>query len=235
MFQTFVFSDVPYFLASSKKWIWNVGKLKVPSWWGSFSYVETCSLSTGWFYEQVCIWILGAWTEYYTNGVWNLVANVKQLHLGHLKSQITFHPFFLLYDNYTLHHSYYKTTKTDREKDSKLLENIKTKGCGHSNLFQEKFYFHEITIIYNYEKRDYIYTRSYDNQILSYNWFISASTSKRNSFENKTPFLKWINGSINILSQKRREKCEDQLISVESHVVNIQSGRIFKDWSLDLQ
>ena len=39
-------------------------------------------------------------------------------------------------------------------------------------------------------KKHYIYIRSYDNQILSYNWFISASKSKRNSFKNKTLFLK---------------------------------------------
>ena len=38
------------------------------------------------------------------------------LQLRHLKSQITFHPFVLLYNNYTLHHSYKKRTKTDREK-----------------------------------------------------------------------------------------------------------------------
>ena len=71
--------------------------------------------------------------------------------MGHLKSQMTFHLFVLL-------HSYYiKTVKTDCEKDLKLVENMKTKGCRHVNLFQKKLYFHQTTIIYNYEKTLYLH------------------------------------------------------------------------------
>ena len=45
-----------------------------------------------------------------------IILLINLLQLGRLKSQITFHPFVLLYNNYTLHHSYKKTTTTDREK-----------------------------------------------------------------------------------------------------------------------
>ena len=52
---------------------------------------------------------------------YQIILLINLLQLRHLKSQITFHPFVLLYNNYTLHHSYKKTTKTDREK---RLENF---------------------------------------------------------------------------------------------------------------
>ena len=45
-----------------------------------------------------------------------IILLINLLQLGRLKSQITFHPFVLLYNNYTLHHSYKKTTTSDREK-----------------------------------------------------------------------------------------------------------------------
>ena len=35
-----------------------------------------------------------------------IILLINLLQLGRLKSQITFHPFVLLYNNYTLHHSY---------------------------------------------------------------------------------------------------------------------------------
>ena len=40
-----------------------------------------------------------------------IILLINLLQLRHLKSQITFHPFVLLYNNYTLHHSYKKTVK----------------------------------------------------------------------------------------------------------------------------
>ena len=46
----------------------------------------------------------------------HIILLINLLQLGRLKSQITFHPFVLLYNNYTLHHSYKKTTTSDREK-----------------------------------------------------------------------------------------------------------------------
>ena len=45
-----------------------------------------------------------------------IILLINLLQLGRLKSQITFHPFVLLYNNYTLHYSYKKTTTSDREK-----------------------------------------------------------------------------------------------------------------------
>ena len=52
----------------------------------------------------------------------------------------------------------------------------------------KKNYFHQTTIIYNYEKRHCIYTRSYAYQILSYKWYISASTSQ--IIREQNPFSK---------------------------------------------
>ena len=91
------------------------------------------------------------------HNITQIILLINLLYLGHLKSQMTFHLFVLLHSYYTYHHSYKKIVKTDCEKDLNLVENMKTKGCRHVNLFQKKLYFHQTTIIYNYEKTLYLH------------------------------------------------------------------------------
>ena len=63
----------------------------------------------------------------------------KPFIFGTFEKSDNLHPFVLLYKNYTLHHSYKKTKKTDGEKASKLFENMKIKGCRHANLFKKNY------------------------------------------------------------------------------------------------
>ena len=105
-----------------------------------------------------------------------IILLINLLQLRHLKSQITFHPFVLLYNNYTLHPSYKKTVK-------KTWNFLKIEKRKDANLFRKKIIFtssYSKNLIYSYKKKTrYIYTRSYAYQIVSQFIHFSATHLKR--------------------------------------------------------